>query len=69
MVQFGVHMHFLHIKQVSAIKYILEIYFLISFPDFPNSLDWATIAENSRGYGVNVSKTQGNTRVDRGLLI
>jgi hypothetical protein len=27
MVQFGVHMHFLHIKQVSAIKYILEIYF------------------------------------------
>jgi hypothetical protein len=32
--QFGVHMNFLQIKQVSAIKYILKIYFSINFSNF-----------------------------------
>jgi hypothetical protein len=32
--QFGVHMNFLQIKQVSAVKYILNIYFSINFSDF-----------------------------------
>jgi hypothetical protein len=32
--QFGVHMKFLQIKQVSTIKYILKIYFSINFSDF-----------------------------------
>jgi hypothetical protein len=30
--QIGVHMNFLQIKQVSAIKFVLKIYFYISFP-------------------------------------
>jgi hypothetical protein len=32
--QFGVHMNFLQIKQVYAIKYVLKIYFSINFSDF-----------------------------------
>jgi hypothetical protein len=32
--QFGVYMNFLQIKQVSAIKYVLKIYFSINFSDF-----------------------------------
>jgi hypothetical protein len=32
--QFGVHMNFLQIKQVSAIKYVLKIYFPINFSGF-----------------------------------
>jgi hypothetical protein len=31
--QFGVHMDFLQIKQVFVIKYVLKIYFSISFSD------------------------------------
>jgi hypothetical protein len=34
--QFGVHMNFLRIKQVSAINLIPKIYFLILFPWFSN---------------------------------
>jgi hypothetical protein len=32
--KFGVHMHFLQIKQVSVINLIPKIYFLILFPWF-----------------------------------
>jgi hypothetical protein len=33
--QFGVHMNFLQIKQVSVINLILKIYFEFNFPSFP----------------------------------
>jgi hypothetical protein len=36
---------------------------------FPKTLDRASITENRRGYGENVSKTQTDTAMDRGLIL
>jgi hypothetical protein len=49
--QFGVHMNFLQIKQVSVINLILKIYFKISFYGFLIS-----------GLGLIFWKTQGSQR-------
>jgi hypothetical protein len=35
---------------------------------FNNPLDWASITENSRGYGLNIPKTQRVPSVDGGLF-
>ena len=62
--QFGVHMEFLWIIQILGIVFILKTY----FSNLITPLDWASITENSRGYGENVSKTQTDTAVDCGLF-
>jgi hypothetical protein len=49
MVQFGVHMDFLQIKQVLVIIFFIKNAFLIYFLCFSSFLDWASNTENCRG--------------------
>jgi hypothetical protein len=45
------------------IKNLFSVYFL----GFPNLLDWASISEENRGPGANVTKTQADNKVVCGL--
>jgi hypothetical protein len=51
MVQFGVHMNFLPIKQVLVIIFVLKNAFLIYFLCFSSFLDWASFSREHRGPG------------------
>jgi hypothetical protein len=47
--QFGVHMNFLQIKQVSSNYLYIKNLFLFYFLCFLSFLDWASITEKRRG--------------------
>jgi hypothetical protein len=66
--QFEVHMRFLQIKQVSAFKYVLKIYFSINFSDFLILWTGPRFLESAGVSGVNFTKIQAITRLDRGLF-
>jgi TRAP-type mannitol/chloroaromatic compound transport system permease small subunit len=66
--QFGVHMEFLQIKQVSVINLIPKIYFLICFSGFINYLDWTSFSVKHRGFHTKFPQTQQHPVLDCGLV-
>jgi hypothetical protein len=66
--QFGVHMHFLQIKQVLTFIYTLKIYFYFILSDFRVFWTGRSKLENRRGPGVRIPRHREQLQRTTGLF-